>query len=110
MTSGRHHQPVRAAAADPAPPLVDLDIFGVRTFWEQARGWVAGAEGPEFRLDLSAAGDLDVSGLQALLALDQALRAKGVALVLQGVRPEWRERMARLGMARLVACCAPEAL
>ena len=101
-------EPQGSEAVDLSPPGADLDIFGIRTFWEQALGWVAQAEGPEFTLDLSAAGDLDLSGLQALLSLDQTLHAKGIALVLRGARPEWRERMARLGMGRLLECSREE--
>jgi anti-anti-sigma regulatory factor len=88
-----------------ALPVVDLDIFGIRPLWEEARAWAADAQAGEFRLDLSGAGDLDLSGFQLLMALDQALRGKGGTLVLEGVRPEWLERMARLGMTRLVECC-----
>jgi len=93
-------------AADPGPALTvrgaDLDIFGIGAFREEALAWAGAVRGPELRLDLAEAGDLDLSGLQVLLALDRTLRGKGCRLALTGLRPDWNERLARLGLAQLL--------
>ncbi|MFN7959336.1 MAG: STAS domain-containing protein [Holophagaceae bacterium] len=79
----------------------DLDIFSIQQQWEKALPLVAGATGIA-EVDLSALGDLDLSGLQLLGALDRDLRAKGVTLAVLGARDEWKARFAALGMAHLV--------
>ncbi|BDU72581.1 STAS domain-containing protein [Mesoterricola silvestris] len=101
MTRKQREEPGPPEAVAPGPG-VDLDIFGIQPFLKDARDWVAGTVGPVLRLDLSQVGDLDLSGLQVLLAMDLALRAKGSALVLLGVRDEWAARMERLGLGQLL--------
>jgi anti-anti-sigma regulatory factor len=78
----------------------DLDVFAIHEQWEQVRPLLASVGG-NAELDLSAVGDLDLSGIQLLCALDRDLQAKGVQLRLVGAREEWQLRFAPLGLAHL---------
>lgn len=106
--SARGSQPTKDQGTIVPPPGVDLDIFGVREFWEDAKDWVLSAGGPVLRLDLSGVGDLDLSGLQVLVAMEGAVRERGFALELTGVQSAWIQRMEGLGFATLRACCPQE--
>jgi anti-sigma B factor antagonist len=78
----------------------DLDLFSIHAQWEQALPLlVAGASTVE--LDLSGIGDLDLSGIQLLSALDRDCRAKGGYLVLTGAQAAWTPRFDLLGLAGL---------
>jgi anti-anti-sigma regulatory factor len=95
--------------ASPAPPLAlegDLDIFSIHQQWEQVQP-VLNATGDTASLDLSAIGDLDLSGLQLLCALHRDLQAKGVRLVLLGIQKDWRPRFGPLGAGGLFDEVAP---
>lgn len=86
-----------------APPLAlegDLDIFSIHQQWEQVQP-LLNAPGGTACLDLSAIGDLDLSGLQLLCALDRDLQAKGIRLALLGVQKDWRPRFGPLGAGGL---------
>jgi len=78
----------------------DLDVFSIHQQWEQTQPLLTTHDGTA-ELDLSGIGDLDLSGLQLLCALDRDLRGRGSELVLKGVKDEWRSRFATLGMAGL---------
>lgn len=89
-------------------PLVldgDLDVFSIHLQWERLQPLLQG--GPEPVLDLAAVGDLDLSGLQLLAALDRDLRARGGRLVLAGVQPAWRDRFRPLGLGSFFEEAAP---
>ncbi|GLH69139.1 hypothetical protein GETHPA_06720 [Geothrix rubra] len=79
----------------------DLDVFSIQAQWErlQAR---AIPPGDPFVLDLSAVGDLDLSGLQLLLVLDRHLAARGIPLTVAGAKPEWQDRFRPLGLAGIL--------
>ncbi|BDU69830.1 hypothetical protein GETHOR_19310 [Geothrix oryzae] len=79
----------------------DLDIFAIHSQWEQIAAQAA-ASGLPAVLDLSGVGDLDLSGLQLLAALDRDLRAKGGRLALTGLKDEWKGRFSHLGLADLL--------
>ncbi len=79
----------------------DLDLFSIQGQWETIRTRLAAHQGP-LTLDLSGIGDLDLSGLQLLLALERQAEAQGAALSLMGTKPEWAERFRPLGMAALM--------
>ena len=51
--------------------------------------------------DLEAVGDLDLSGLQMLFALERELASRGIPLVVTHPRADWLARFAPMGMARL---------
>ena len=76
----------------------DLDVFSIQAQWEDLQTRLASHQG-SFDMDLSSVGDLDLSGLQLLLALDRHLAARGARLSLSGVRPEWLDRFRPLGLA-----------
>jgi len=78
----------------------DLDVFSIHQQWEQTQPLLTTVTGSA-ELDLSGIGDLDLSGLQLLCALDRDLRGRGVQLVLKGAKEEWRTRFGTLGMATL---------
>jgi anti-anti-sigma regulatory factor len=104
----RGNQASKAQGTIVPPPGLDLDIFGVREFWEDAKDWVLAAGGPVVRIDLSGVGDLDLSGLQVLVAMEGAVRERGFTLELAGVQPAWAQRMEGLGFTTLRACCSQE--
>lgn len=93
-------------ARQPAPAIRslalegDLDVFSVHQQWEQALTLLTAEKGPA-ELDLSGIGDLDLSGIQLLAALDRDLRVKDVQLTVTGAKDEWMTRFAPLGMAGL---------
>ena len=92
----------------PDAPLAldgDLDVFSIHLQWERLQPLLQG--GPEAVLDLSAVGDLDLSGLQLLAALDRDLRARGGRLVLKGLQPAWLDRLRPLGLGELFAAGTP---
>ena len=74
----------------------DLDIFAISRLWDQLLRFCREATGDPV-LELSGVADLDLCGMQALLVLDQDCQARGVRLVLAGLRDEHRERMQDLG-------------
>lgn len=94
--------PKRSSAS--APPFAlqgDLDLFSIQGQWDALRARLAGHRGPMV-LDLSGIGDLDLSGLQLLLALERQANAQGVSLSLTGVQAEWAGRFRPLGLAALL--------
>lgn len=78
----------------------DLDVFSIHQQWEQAHPLLTTLNG-SVEVDLTSAGDLDLSGLQLLCALDRDLRAKGVQFKVVGAREEWKTRFAPMGVAQL---------
>ena len=87
----------------PAPFALqgDLDLFSIQEQFEALRIRLAGHQGP-LMLDLSGIGDLDLSGLQLLLALERQAKAQGATLSLTGLKAEWTERFRPLGLAALL--------
>lgn len=77
-----------------------MDVFSIHQQWEKVQPLLT-AESGTAQLDLSAVGDLDLSGIQLLCALDRDLRSRGVQLELVGVQEEWKSRFAPLGIAQL---------
>ncbi|MBK9796523.1 MAG: STAS domain-containing protein [Holophagaceae bacterium] len=78
----------------------DLDVFSIHLQWEKAQTLLTTLNGSA-EVDLSAVGDLDLSGLQLLCALDRDLRSRGIAFKVVGAKPEWKTRFAPLGTAHL---------
>lgn len=91
----------KKSSAAPFALQGDLDLFSIQEQWEALRTRFAAHQGP-LALDLSGIGDLDLSGLQLLLALERQAKAKGVTLSLTGIRAEWADRFRPLGMAALL--------
>jgi len=95
-------------ARKPAPSLQaltlegDLDVFSIHAQWEKTQRLLALEQG-KVELDLSGIGDLDLSGLQLLCALDRDLRAKGLELLVSGAKEDWKGRFTALGMMQLFA-------
>lgn len=85
-----------AKAAQPKPIALtgDLDIFSIQAQTAALRTALAGP-GPHL-LDLSGVGDLDLSGVQVLVAAAQG-RAPG-ALRIQGLSTPLVERFKELGL------------
>ncbi len=79
----------------------DLDVFAIHQQWEQAQALLTAEHGPA-ELDLSGIGDLDLSGIQLLYALERELQAKGVQLTVTGAKEDWLTRLAPLGLAGLL--------
>lgn len=79
----------------------DLDVFSVQAQWEGLHAYLSAHEGP-LLLDLTSVGDLDLSGLQLLLALDQHLAGRGDRLSLSGAKPEWLDRFRPMGLATIL--------
>lgn len=89
----------RKPAPTPALKLEgDLDVFSVQVQWERLQPLLT-QEGGTARLDLSDLGDLDLSGVQLLCALDRDIRAHGQDVEMSGVKEEWVARFAPLGLA-----------
>ncbi len=78
----------------------DLDVFAIHLQWEKAQALLITLNGSA-EVDLSNLGDLDLSGLQLLCALDRDLRARGIPFKVVGAKPEWKTRFAPLGTAHL---------
>lgn len=78
----------------------DLDVFSIHQQWEKAQPLLTTGSG-KAELDLSSAGDLDLSGLQLLCALDRDLRSLGVQFTVVGAKEEWLGRFTPLGLAHL---------
>lgn len=76
----------------------DLDVFSVQMQWERLQALLQLEAGPA-RLDLGGLGDLDLSGVQLLCALDREIRAHGLGFEVIGVKEEWVARFAPLGLA-----------
>lgn len=98
-----------SSAPPPAPPLAlegDLDIFSIRQQWEKVQPML-NTTGDAAFLDLSAIGDLDLSGLQLLCALRRDLHAKGIRLGLIGIQEDWPPRFGLLGADSLFDEAAP---
>lgn len=91
------------------PPLAldgDLDLFSIHTQWEQMRSHGIPESG-QLALELSGIGDLDLSGIQLLCALDRDLKARQGSLVVIGAKEEWQSRFELLGLASLFEHQAP---
>jgi ABC-type transporter Mla MlaB component len=84
----------------------DLDLFSIHAQWEQVQPHVA-AENGLLELDLSGIGDIDLSGIQLLSAIDRDLKAKSGSLVLIGAKADWVPRFDLLGLASLFETKAP---
>ncbi len=84
----------------------DLDVFSIQQQWEKAQPLLTTANG-KAELDLSSVGDLDLSGLQLLWALDRDLRSRGVLFTVVGAKEEWQARFAPLGLAHLFGSGTP---
>ena len=84
----------------------DLDLFSIHGQWEQVLP-LLGTAGGTVDIDLTGIGDLDLSGVQLLCALDRDLRAKQGSLVLIGAKAEWAPRFASLGLSSLFAGTKP---
>jgi len=78
----------------------DLDVFSIHQQWEKAQPLLTIVNGSA-EVDLSSVGDLDLSGLQLLCALDRDLRSKGLLFTVVGAKEEWQARFAPLGVAHL---------
>jgi ABC-type transporter Mla MlaB component len=93
-------------AKKPAPPPRtlslegDLDVFSIQQQWEKVQALLT-IENGKAEVDLSGLGDLDLSGLQLLCALDRDLRAKGIQFSVVGTKEEWRARFTPVGMGQL---------
>ena len=89
--------------APPSRPLSlegDLDVFSIQLQWEKAQPLLT-TENGSAEVDLASVGDLDLSGLQLLCALERDLRSKGVQFKVVGAKEEWRTRFAPVGVAHL---------
>jgi ABC-type transporter Mla MlaB component len=78
----------------------DLDVFSIQSQWEKVQPLLT-IENGSAEVDLSSVGDLDLSGLQLLCALERDLKTKGVQFTVVGAKEEWKARFAPLGVARL---------
>jgi anti-anti-sigma regulatory factor len=78
----------------------DLDVFAIHQQWEKVQPLLA-IENGSTGVNLSSVGDLDLSGLQLLCALDRDLRSKGVQFSVVGAKEEWKARFAPMGMGQL---------
>ncbi len=92
----------KKAVPDQAPLALegDLDVFSIHGQWELLQPLLASQPGP-VALDLSGIGDLDMSGVQLLLALDRDLQTRDCQLTLTGVQEAWKTRYHPLGLAAL---------
>ncbi len=79
----------------------DLDVFSVQAQWEAIRAALVSSGDPVV-LDLSAAGDIDLSGLQLLLVLERHLASRGIRLSVTGAKTEWVNRFRPLGLAAVM--------
>lgn len=82
----------------------DLDVFSIHDQREalQAQLGKAGTKAAPVLLDLSGIGDVDLSGIQLLLALKYDLEAGGTLLKLAGLKPDWVSRFQPLGLGGLL--------
>lgn len=93
-------------ARKPAPPRQalalegDLDVFSVHLQWEKVQPLLS-AEKAGVNLELSGIGDLDLSGVQLLCALNRDLRTRGIPLQVLGAKEEWKSRFVPLGLSHL---------
>jgi ABC-type transporter Mla MlaB component len=97
------------APAPPSRPLAlegDLDLFSIHAQWESTQALLP-TEGTTIEIDLSGIGDLDLSGVQLLSALDRDFKARNGRLVLIGAKPDWTSRFETLGLANLFEGKAP---
>jgi ABC-type transporter Mla MlaB component len=93
------------AKKTPPPPRTlalegDLDVFSIHLQWEKAQPLLA-TENGSVEVDLSSIGDLDLSGLQLLCALERDFSSRGIQFSVAGAKPEWQSRFASLGLAHL---------
>ena len=89
--------------APPSRPLSlegDLDVFAIHQQWEKVQPLLT-IENGSAELNLSSVGDLDLSGLQLLCALDRDLKSKGVQFSVVGAKEEWKARFAPMGVDQL---------
>lgn len=75
----------------------DLDIFGIARRWEELINGIKAIDG-DVVVDLSRVKDLDVSGMQLLMAVQATLTNRGSRATFLGLRPEFTQRMADLGL------------
>ena len=78
----------------------DLDVFSIHQQWERVQPLLT-IENGSTEVNLSSVGDLDLSGLQLLCALDRDLRSKGVQFKVVGANEEWKARFPLLGVDQL---------
>jgi anti-anti-sigma regulatory factor len=78
----------------------DLDVFSIQSQWEKVQPLLT-IENGSMEVNLSSVGDLDLSGLQLLCALDRDLRSKGVQFKVVGAKEEWKSRFALLDVDQL---------
>jgi ABC-type transporter Mla MlaB component len=90
----------QAPAAQPLALEGDLDVFAIHQQWEKVQTLLT-LGNSRAEIDLASIGDLDLSGLQLLCALDRDLQARGVRFTVVGAEAEWKTRFAPLGMAKL---------
>lgn len=85
----------------PAPTVVtvsdDLDVFGVAKRWEELILATRGTDG-DLVVDLGAVADLDVSGMQLLVAVQTTLTHRGGHAVFRGLKPDFVQRLSDLGL------------
>jgi anti-anti-sigma regulatory factor len=84
----------------------DLDLFSIHAQWERTLALLP-AEGGTLEIDLGGIGDLDLSGVQLLSALDRDFKARSGRLILVGVKEDWAPRFETLGLASLFERKAP---
>jgi ABC-type transporter Mla MlaB component len=84
----------------------DLDLFSIHAQWEETLALLP-TEGGTIEIDLSGIGDLDLSGVQLLSALDRDFKARSGQLVLIGAKEAWAPRFETLGLASLFESQAP---
>jgi anti-anti-sigma regulatory factor len=78
----------------------DLDVFSIQQQSEKAQTLLT-TETNSAEVDLASVGDLDLSGIQLLCALERDLRSKGVQVSVVGAKAEWNTRFAPMGVAQL---------
>ena len=78
----------------------DLDVFSIQLQGEKAQALLT-LENGQAEVDLSNLGDLDLSGIQLLCALERDLRSKGIQVSLVGTKAEWKTRFAPMGVDHL---------
>jgi ABC-type transporter Mla MlaB component len=97
----------KTPAAPPSFALQgDLDVFSIHGQWEALQAQVValgtGAKTAGVTLDLGGVADVDLSGMQLLLALKRDLEGQGIPLRLSGAKPDWASRFQVLGLGELL--------
>lgn len=78
------------------PLTGDLDVFCIHDQWERLLARIEAQEG-SLSVDLSGAGDLDLSGVQLLLAAERAMKMKKANLTFEGWPGSWKDRFGPVG-------------